>query len=138
MDRPAAQRAEAQAMASTGAEATPLTPAQLGFFHAFGYLHLKAVFTPPDLAMLMERADELVAKSTLVPGEFRPRGPAADTEPYFMEPLIDRPHVLGAVTCVPFFLCLCADEVSLPADSVRGGEQAADGVNGRESLPPQR
>ena len=83
----------------TGTECGPLTRAQLSHFQTFGYLHLKGVFSLADIRMLTQRADELVAKSTLVAGEFQPRGLAADAEPYFMEPVIDRPCVLGAVTC---------------------------------------
>lgn len=81
-------------------EAGPLQDAQLQFFHTFGYLHLKRVFTLSDIAVLTQRANELAAKSTLVAGEFQPRGPAGDAEPYFMEPVIDRPCVLGAVAYV--------------------------------------
>ena len=94
-------------MASSSAdEAAPLTDAQLSYFRTFGFLHLKGVFTRADSAMLTGRADELAAKSTLVAGEFQPRGPKGDAQPYVMEPVIDRPHVLGAVTSGPCPLSL--------------------------------
>ena len=118
-------------MASAEAEvpeaAEPLTSAQLNYFHTFGYLHLKRVFTASDIAMLARRADELVAESTLVAGEFEPRGPAGDVEPYFMEPVIDRPLVLGAVTCDPLSLAasilLTVDTASRALKVQRGGRR---------------
>jgi hypothetical protein len=92
------------AAAEAGAEegqAGPLTSAQLSFFHTFGYLHLRRAFSLEDVAMLTQRADQLAARSSLAAGEFQPRGPAGNLEPYFMEPVLDRPCVLGATTCEP-------------------------------------
>eukprot|EP01049_Picozoa_sp_SAG25_P007311 SAG25_NODE_590_length_6705_cov_22.787012_4_plen_321_part_00 len=92
------------AAAEAGAEegqAGPLTSAQLSFFHTFGYLHLRRAFSLEDVAMLTQRADQLAARSSLAAGEFQPRGPAGNLEPYFMEPVLDRPCVLGTTTCEP-------------------------------------
>ena len=72
----------------------PLTVGQVAHFHTFGYVHLRAVFSQGDIAALTRRADELIATST--PEERALEAPG--TQPYFLEPVLGREHVIGAVT----------------------------------------
>ena len=125
---------------------TSLTPAQLEFFRTFGYLQVKAAFSPQTVASLTRRADEILATewaptpaagAVRAPAYFTPSEPPERQEPYLLEPVLG--PVLGA-----------AKQLMASLDGVGGGEPrmifqgdshlqsspvANDGWAGRATLP---
>ena len=60
-----------------------LSPAEVAHFLAFGYVHRRRCFSPQEMAMLTERADELLGRSPPENG--------------FLEPVLGDARVVGAV-----------------------------------------
>ena len=125
---------------------TSLTPAQLEFFRTFGYLQVKAAFSPQTVASLTRRADEILATdwaptpaagAVRAPAYFTPSEPPERQEPYLLEPVLG--PVLGAAKQLMASLDGVDGEPRMlfQGDShLQSSPVPNDGWAGRATLPP--